>query len=276
MKVVTKTIFYSNTKPEVMAYAHTTHKIQRERYAMKALKGLPNVLSAQGFLCHKDPKTSKKVYGVVTKICNQGSLFQALESGEKFTFKEKLSIAKDLSTGLYMMHSHHFVHRDLGVRNDFLSIKKTAHGRRVHAWIADFGRTIPVKDALDVPVQGNAMFMPPEGIFRKKMVRKDYYQSDLFALGCALWRLYYDKMPSWSEHRFPKKSHWSSDKQYHALVKAIQKEHSRKIKKIKKYTSPVRKKFARLLIKLTSPHPSHRGDTKEAKRTIEKCLRMLY
>ena len=200
-KVVFRALLYDRTNPRVVAHAVTKHNVNNEVEAMRSLRGVPGVIQAEALLSHKAHHTTTT--GIVTPIYNQGSLYSVLQtSGSSLSFTERLFIAKSLITGLTSMHAHGYVHRDLGVKNHFINFEKKGHKRYITAVVADLGRTLHISKAKHTSVQGNTFYYSPEGFYPEKLKGKDYYASDIFALGCVFWQLYFNKLPQWSAPRF--------------------------------------------------------------------------
>jgi serine/threonine protein kinase len=250
-----------------MARAVAKSTCKREMYAMSQLKGLPNVLEAQALMRHKDPKTGKQFATIVTKIIHPGSLQSILDNKSwKLTLKERVAIACDIMSGISQMQEKGFAHCDLGARNYFVGIegKKPGH-RKIKAYVADFGRTIPIATAKDNPVQGNSRYTPPEAIFRKKMQGNHYLQSDLFAVGCVFWRLYFGKLPGWSMSEYFNNESIAKKERYRAKVyhiNAIRGHYSNKLKSspAKKHTPTLREGFLKVILQMTDPSPAGRGE----------------
>jgi serine/threonine protein kinase len=276
-KLVIKTIRYNSKHPEVMAYGYTKSGIDREVKSMKALRNLPHVMNMRAFLSHKDPHSKKKLNGIVTKIYNSGSLQDIIYKRHHYrlTLKEKIKIASDLVTGLHAMHSKKFAHRDLGAKNYFINIEGKKPGkRRITGCVADMGRTAATRNIVKMAVQGNSYYMPPEGFFLKKMRKKDYYQSDLFAFGCAMWNMYYGKLPEWSYKRYFKQEHGSTKSRQHHLISMINKVRHDKLRELNKQkSSSPRVQFQKLIIKMTDPSPHKRGTTGSAKYALKRMLK---
>lgn len=272
-KVVTRTIQYDRFHPLIMARGVSKQNMKKEMQAMRALRGLPGLLDAESLMKHKDPKSKKRVMTIVTKIFNSGSLQDVMDNPSlKLSLQERISIATDIVTGLASMHNHKYVHRDLGARNYFVHIegKKAGH-RQIKAVIADMGRTIPVSKARDVPVQGNKGYLAPEGLFRSKLSRTDYYGTDLFAVGTVLWRLCYGRTPPWQARRYFSLPGKSLKKRHKLMLASIKRARrgplSRlrdKIKHHKKLT--LSDKFAQLVLQMTDPVAKKRGSAQELKR----------
>jgi serine/threonine protein kinase len=275
MKVVTKTILYDVNNPVVMARAVGQSRCKRERYAMEHLTNLPHVLQAQALMRHKDPKTGNRVSTIVTPIIRPGSFQTILDNKSMhLTLKEKVGIACDIMHGIAGMHRKGFAHCDLGARNYFVSIKgrKPEH-RRINAYVADFGRTIPVHYAKDAPVQGNSRYMPPEAIFRAKMKGDMYLSSDLFAVGCVFWRMYFGELPAWSVSRSLNDESRDNKERYRAKVFFINAvrhsvEEKHKSARRKNHKPPLKEGFLDIILKMTNPSPKERGTAEELLQSL--------
>lgn len=264
-KLVLKTILYDINRPKLMAYAKTEFFIESEISAMRLLQNTPHVLSGVGFLSHTDPITGNLIRGIVTEICTVGSLSDAINKGYRFSLKQKLQIAYDCLCGIEAIHKKGLVHRDVHSRNFFITYK----GRKICALIGDMGRTTPILFAKGLPAQGNAYFIPPEGIYEEEMEGRDYIRSDLFAYAVSMWKLFYNKMPKWSYPRYPRMEELSRRERYDLFCRDIYSEaRNPPPYRLEKITSKLRK----LLIKWTDPDPKRRGDTTQAKNDFKKLL----
>ncbi len=216
-KVVTPTLLYSDTAPEVMARGVAECDITQEIEALEALHGSANVMEAIAVLTHK--ARSKKYMTIISEIANQGSLYHVLHTNSlKLSLRDKITLARDLSLGLSEMHLRGYVHRDLGPKNHLVHAHKI--GKDIHyvGTVSDFGRTIRVSEAIDVPVQGNKYYISPEGYFRQKMKRDDYKKSDTYALGAVIWEIYFGKVIPWGKIRYITNEKDSLSKRYKNLV----------------------------------------------------------
>jgi serine/threonine protein kinase len=213
-KVVSKSILYNSESPKIVARGCSSSPSDHELEAMHALNNLYGVIPSIAEMTHIDPTTNEKIFTIVTPLYNKGSLQSVLEK-TVFDFEEKLAIAFDLSAGLAAIHEKGFVHRDLGARNYFVNIDKET--RRIDAVVADLGRTIPLKKAKHVPVQGNKSHTSPEGFFKNKMEGKMYQKSDAFALGTVLYALYFGEKAPWKEQN-PYKKRKLTLEERHVLV----------------------------------------------------------
>jgi len=272
-KIVTKTLRYDRENPELFARGTTTFNIKDEMEAMRALKGLPCLLEAKALMTHKDPKSHKKISTIVTPIYS-GALQDIFDKKIKLSFKQKLKIAHDIMQGIAVMQAKGYVHRDLGARNYFylatLSKKKITD---ISAIVADMGRTIPASDAAKKPVQGNSSYIAPEGFFRSKMKGKHYYQSDLFAVGCVFWELYFGKPAAWRKERAYKKEELPLKERFKLHLSLIQKERAAVLKNLPKPSKfGTKEHFIALILKMTDPDPKKRCTAKEALAKIESLM----
>ena len=268
-KTVTRTIQYTPSHPRVMARSTSTEDLRKEISAMRELKGSPGLINAESMMKHKDPKTGKHVHTIITRIFNKGSLQGVMGNPAiHLTFQERLAIATDIVTGLASLHERNFVHRDLGARNYLVNVSGAGTSRRVKAVIADFGRTIPVSEAIAMPVQGNKGYLSPEGFFRKKMRRSDYFSTDIFAVGTVLWHLYYGQKAPWQAHRYFRKSAIPMEKRHKLMVASITKARFGPLARLRARSRQhltEEDRFVQLIMQMTDPVPSKRGTAKELK-----------
>lgn len=217
-KTVTKTILYRQEHSKVMARGLTTYNISKEMEALRALRGSLNVIDAKSLMKHIVDGT---VYStVITEIAQKGSLYHLLEDKTtKLSFQDKVGIARDLTLGLSKMHQRGYVHRDLGVKNHLIDVVREGNHTRYVACISDMGRTIPIEEAKNLPVQGNKYYYSPEGFFPEKMSGDDYCKSDTYAMGCVLWQLYFEKVPRWGKRRFYKDTSLPMEKRHEKHIK---------------------------------------------------------
>jgi len=274
-KIVTKTLLYNKENFEVMARGLTPFDVKEEMEAMKQLRNLPGVLQAEALMKHKDAKTTPKMMTIVTKIYHPGSLNDVIKkSSWHLTLKERLQIANDILTGLASIHSKGLVHRDLGARNYFVDIIGSKPGSRIiKAVVADMGRTIPISRAARKPVQGNRSYLPPEAIDRNNMVGEDYYKSDLFATGCVLWALCFEKSPPWRKQHPYKMECAESKEQYDEFIELLTKAHEEVNHAMSE--DPVKKVFESLVVQMTDPNPTKRGNACESQKIVAALLKKL-
>ncbi len=213
-KKVYKSILYGKN-PTVIARSEQTDKMKSELKALKKLQGAPGLMNTHAFTSHKDKKHH---YHTIYSDLYEGTLFSLLYN-KQLSFENKLLIMKDLVQGLRSMHAKNLVHRDLHAFN-FLIYSKNNMWRAV---IADFGQTFKTGKAKKLVSQMKRTLRAPEGINRKKMKGKDYFATDVYALGCIFYNLLHNKTPSWQESYLESESD-SFKKKKKKLRKKLKKE----------------------------------------------------
>lgn len=282
-KFVTKTILYNRLNPEVMARGVTTWDISAEMQVMNLLKNCPGLLKAEALLSHSDPALHKPMMTIVTRLYRPGSLQSVLENRSlRLTFKERLKIACDIISGIAALHQKQLVHRDLGARNYLVEIKGKKPGQReICAVVADFGRTVPILEAYRVPVQGNCNYLSPEGFFVYRMSGSDYFRSDLFAVGCVFWHLYFGDMPAWGKTRCFKHKNMPLHKRFRHHLALINKTRAKPLKYLQhksKRQMPltVHDRFLQLTLQMTNPKPKLRGNAEILKKEFLKLYAEVH
>jgi len=273
-KKVYKTILYDRKHPIIMARGVSECNVLKEMRAMEALHGLPGLIQAEGLLQHRDPSSKKRLMTIITRIYNGDSLDSFLKNRRlKLTLKEKVKIARDVTQGLVSMHSHRYVHRDLGARNYFVHVTGQGASRTIDAVVADMGRTIPAETAAGLPVQGNKTYLAPEGIFRETMQGTDYYATDIFAVGCVLWNLFFETPPHWRKKHPYKKHLQDKQAQYSSFLALLEKTRSPHLQaqQEKKELSP-HDQFLALVLQMTDPLPELRGSAEEVARQFQELF----
>ncbi len=268
-KKVCKAIFYNRQMPQIVALAISTRPIKNEIKAMKALQGLDGVLSAISFL-YGDNR-----WGIVTPIYSPGGLNELIEADFDFSFKEKVKIAQDILTGVANIHEHGYVHLDLGARNYLVNIKDRGHGRTVSAVVSDFGFSRPYKGITNTRVQGNCTYLAPEGFYREKMHGEDYVRSDVYAVGCVLWKLYFEEGNPWGEKCLFKSTNGSLDSRYKEHVRLLEKYTDPVRKEIKKIANTPKGQFLSIVLKLLQFNPKKRGTAREAANAMNDIYSKL-
>ena len=90
------------------------------------------------------------------------------------TMSERITLMRDMLTGLKDLHEAGYIHGDLKPENCLIVEEKVPKGKKNeagvqnevienHLQIADFGRAAAVKDGESVEYKGNSRFAPPEG-----------------------------------------------------------------------------------------------------------------
>lgn len=271
-KVVQKAIAYNKGKPQVVAQAVQRVRSLRELDITKKLHGKPGIFETLGFGRHKEK--GKNHISIYSRMYNHGSLQDVLDAKMKFSLKQKLKMALNMMKGVESMHKLGIVHRDLGARNYLVNIAKGK--KNIEACVADLGRADYAKNVAGSKVQGNTKYTPPEGLYRNKMKSKDYYAADVYAIGCVLFRLYYEKLAPWQDRSYVKDTR-SIKTRYDELVYRINevtRPRSRFLaRKMKKGSLSPKYQFEKLILRMISQDPKKRGSSRYLSSRLEEILK---
>ncbi|MBS0636603.1 MAG: protein kinase family protein [Verrucomicrobia bacterium] len=180
----------------------------------------------------------------------------------------KLIIMSDLLRGLESIHSKNYVHRDLHTYNYLFHEETQPNGGIViRAVIADLGRTIKTYKARKQPAQMTHRFRPPEGFRFEKMRAKDYFASDVYAMGCMFYRLFHNKYPSWQISRITGISHKKK------LVRKLKKKVTKRRESLLAMPSLSHAdKIELVILKMLDTDPKKRGTAKELQHQVQQLL----
>jgi len=203
-KVVTKSILYDPVKPEMCANCRTGTGDKKEMAIMEKLQGTPGLVEGRAFITHTQKRDGENKLEIICQLYNCKSLRSIYFSkNPKFSLVEKMKIALDLITGLSGMHEKKFGHRDLHSGNYLVDVMQPGAGPRVvRAAIVDFGRTLPEKKCAKIAAQAAHKYVAPEGFIPWKLRGRDYYGTDVYALGCVLYQVLFEKDPPWFADKF--------------------------------------------------------------------------
>ena len=98
-----------------------------------------------------------------------------------------------------------------------------------------------------------------------------YLQSDLFAIGCLFWKMYFGKKPPWST--LSKKEFHLVDLQKLQLHYACTIENARKaaFQLLEKTKEQHERCFLEVILQMTHPNPKERGQASEIKKKLFTC-----
>lgn len=272
-KSVYKTIHYSHRDPKVLARSEQTLAMRDEIKALKALQGSHGVMNMHAFTMHK--RKHKKYYTIYSDYY-KGTVSD-LFSEKEISFRNKLIIMHDLIRGLDSMHSRNYVHRDLHAYNYLIFEENVSNGNKIlRAVIADLGRTIPISQAKNVRAQMTSRLCPPEGFDQKKLKGKDYFATDVYALGCILYRLHHNRFPKW-QGKFLRSDTLSPSKKKALLVKKLSKETAKRRKELltsKERNEPLslEQEAELLILKMLDVNPSKRGTSGQLRHDMHAIL----
>lgn len=277
-KRVTKSILYNPDTPEVLARLDQYAKCRRELEISKKLKGVNGVLQVKAYTERQE--NGMTYHTMFCKLYRQGTIFQVLKNSDyQFTVPEKMHMALSIVKGLEGMQKRNIVHKDLHHHNYLVNISKSKKSakRTIEVVIADLGLANYIwKKGLHKRPQGDTHYTPPEA-FLKKLSGKDLYATDLFAVGCLLYQIYYEKVPRWQMDEFMKKT-GSAKQRAERLYQLIEKSTvvrrsflDAKSRKGVKLTS--KQEFERLILQMVHPNPRKRLKTKQARKKLEEVMK---
>jgi serine/threonine protein kinase len=268
-KRVSKALLLTPTHAEIVACAVSARPMKRELQITKNLQGASGIFKIYG--CTQRQENGHTVTAVFSKLYNRGSLRHVFDAQCTFTIEEKLGMATSIIQGIEELHRRHLVHRDLGSRNYLVDISEAPKGsRRVTLDIADLGRTCPIRKVDGSKISGNKSYTCPEGIFRDRMKGSDYFAADIYAIGCVLYQLYYDKNPEWRDAKYVKGS-GSADERYRDLVTNIEKYTGERRTLLAQKSEPsLEEKFEYLILTMVDPDPTKRRTAGELRQQFEE------
>lgn len=272
-KVVHKAIQYHHKSPQIVARAVERTDKKRERQITELMHGKPGIFETVGFgEFTKDGKTYSIIY---SKLYSPGSLQDALDYGYKLSSHEKMQVAYELLQGLKALHKTGIVHRDLGARNYLIDIPEGKPDKRnVTACISDLGRATYAKDAGNTKVQGNTTYTAPEGLYKEKLQGKDYYKTDVFAVGCVLYRLFYGKKAPWQEVSYVKATEYPLYFRYKELKHHVEKyTKARRTRLAKKHSRTAKEEFELLILKMLHTKPTLRPTANQLEAKMKKIVK---
>lgn len=265
-KVVKKAILYDHKRPKLLARGEEQQDDKNELQITKALQGGRGLFQTHA-LC-RTRRNQKNYNSYYSKIYSPGSLQSILVVNYPLSTYEKIQIAAQSLQGLQTIHAKGIVHLDLGARNYFVNIPKGAPGRRtIEACVADFGRAQFLKKLKNVTkVQGNTTYVAPEGLYPERLQPTDFYQTDIFAMGCVFYRLFYGVKCPWQDVSYVKETTRPIEIRYTELANRIrQHTESRREQLASKQQESlsVEEKFELLMLTMLHIDPSKRGTTNE-------------
>ncbi|XP_071946341.1 serine/threonine-protein kinase 36-like [Antedon mediterranea] len=122
-----------------------------------------------------------------------GELFQILEDDGCLQEEQVRSIACQLVSALYYLHSHRILHRDMKPQNILL-------GKDGSVKLCDFGfaRAMSINTLVLTSIKGTPLYMAPELVEEKPYD----HTADLWSLGCILYELFVGTPPFYTNSIF--------------------------------------------------------------------------
>lgn len=141
---------------------------------------------------------SDKQYGIVMGYCDRGTLTNYLKEAGKLDDQRQLDIARDITAGVWYLHAHNVVHRDIKSSNVMLAGKRCK--------IIDFGLSrmrdhLNTVGATNTKTSGNiigtTLWMAPEIMMHSDVDAPVPYNkaADMYAVGIVLWEVTAQQLP---------------------------------------------------------------------------------
>ncbi|NXC32400.1 STK36 kinase, partial [Campylorhamphus procurvoides] len=159
--------------------------LQREIEIMRGLHH-PNIIQMLDSF-----ETDKEV--VVVTDYAEGELFQILEDDGNLPEDQVQTIAAQLVSALYYLHSHRILHRDMKPQNILL-------GKDGVVKLCDFGfaRAMSIHTMVLTSIKGTPLYMSPELVEE----RPYDHTADLWSVGCILYELFVGTPPFYTNSIF--------------------------------------------------------------------------
>ncbi|NXU49421.1 STK36 kinase, partial [Turnix velox] len=159
--------------------------LQREIEIMRGLHH-PNIIQMLDSF-----ETDKEV--VVVTDYAEGELFQILEDDGNLPEEQVQTIAAQLVSALYYLHSHRILHRDMKPQNILL-------GKDGVVKLCDFGfaRAMSIHTMVLTSIKGTPLYMSPELVEEKPYD----HTADLWSVGCILYELFVGTPPFYTSSIF--------------------------------------------------------------------------
>uniref|UniRef100_A0A8C0VZ63 non-specific serine/threonine protein kinase n=1 Tax=Cyanistes caeruleus TaxID=156563 RepID=A0A8C0VZ63_CYACU len=171
--------------PKVGRSEKELKNLQRE---IEIVRGLhhPNIIQMLDSF-----ETAKEV--VVVTDYAEGELFQILEDDGSLPEDQVQTIAAQLISALYYLHSHRILHRDVKPQNILL-------GKDGVVKLCDFGfaRAMSIHTMVLTSIKGTPLYMSPE-----LLEERPYdHTADLWSVGCILYELFVGTPPFYTNSIF--------------------------------------------------------------------------
>ncbi|XP_040460070.1 serine/threonine-protein kinase 36 [Falco naumanni] len=171
--------------PKVGRSEKEMKNLQREIEIMRGLYH-PNIIQMLDSF-----ETDKEV--VVVTDYAEGELFQILEDDGSLPEDQVQTIAAQLVSALYYLHSHRILHRDMKPQNILL-------GKDGVVKLCDFGfaRAMSIHTMVLTSIKGTPLYMSPELVEE----RPYDHTADLWSVGCILYELFVGTPPFYTSSIF--------------------------------------------------------------------------
>jgi tetratricopeptide (TPR) repeat protein len=145
-----------------------------------------------------DSGQSEGDYFITMEFVDGMTLKELLEKNQLLPISDIVQIFQQICTGMDYAHSRRVIHRDIKPGNIMISRDKVVK-------IMDFGLAKIVHDSMGetTEVKGTPLYMSPEQILGKEVD----HQSDIYSLGCTMFRMVTGKPPFFGNDVFNQHLH---------------------------------------------------------------------
>lgn len=144
------------------------------------------------------------------------------------------------------------------------------------ACIADLGRAEYAKRLKGSLVQATKSYTALEGVHRSSLKTKDYFKTDVFAVGCVFYELFYNKKAPWQDTHYIDGSKHTVYKRHtelkHRIKHATKYRRKDLLEKRRSQLSP-KKKFECLILRMLHTTAEKRGTASELRHRMQKIFK---
>lgn len=259
-KRVTKSILYHEAHPELVANCQGSLADLPDLKMTARLQGLPGIVEARALIEHHHGHHPG--VELILKHYNANSLRTIFNTlSYSFSEKEKMKIAHDILKGLTSIHSKGFVHRDLHSGNYLVEVLGEGMQRKVSAVITDFGKAKRARHCRGISAQAALEYRSPESVVHKGLAHDDYYSTDLYAVGCVFYKLYFGESPPWFQNSsfFQRKGPGAKKERRMAIVRHYtEKRRERLQHKVVRKLASKKERFEYMILSMIHQRPKMR------------------